>query len=244
MTKDFVEAVEKAFRAPHAIDIGGQKHLVVPDGFMRENVEQPAPMPATLVVHTLTGVVDYVVENRDKLKLEELVVQVVDATTVVVHGALTERWQQRATYLRANHRGPGGFKFGTFMPLEEAVIGLNVHFTDGGHRDTLLKLLSNVRGGCVRTAEDDGFSQAVTVKQDVGVAAVEIKNPFTLAPFRTFSELAQPASPFVLRLRDGEPLPTVAIYEADAGAWMLQAISAAATFLREKLAAKGVVVIA
>jgi len=53
-------------------------------------------------------------------------------------------------------------------------------------------------------------------------------NPIRLRPYRTFREIEQPASLFVLRLqkgRDGE-LPRAALFEADGGQWKLEACQA------------------
>jgi len=51
-----------------------------------------------------------------------------------------------------------------------------------------------------------------------GVAAVEninLPNTVTLKPFRTFAEVSQPESEFVLRLKEGN---RVGLFEADGGA--------------------------
>lgn len=62
-------------------------------------------------------------------------------------------------------------------------------------------------------------------------------NPVYLAPYRTFREVTQPLSPFVLRMKQGREggLPTVALFEADGGKWKLDAIAFIRDFLREKI---------
>lgn len=72
-----------------------------------------------------------------------------------------------------------------------------------------------------------------------GIARVEeisVPNPVFLAPFRTFREITQPLSPFVLRMKQGREggLPTVALFEADGGKWKLDAIQ----FIRDYLEGK------
>ena len=69
---------------------------------------------------------------------------------------------------------------------------------------------------------DDGVTQAVTVKK--GIAAVEnvtLPNPVTLRPYRTFTEVEQPASQFVFRAAEG---PEFMLVEADGGAWKHEAM--------------------
>lgn len=55
-----------------------------------------------------------------------------------------------------------------------------------------------------------------------------------LRPYRTFREVEQPASRFVLRLQSGQGdgMPKAALFEADGGAWRLTAIEAIARWLR------------
>lgn len=65
-----------------------------------------------------------------------------------------------------------------------------------------------------------GVRAGVTLK---GREAVD--NPFVLAPYRTFPEVTQPSSPYILRIRDVQnSLPTAMLVEADVGAWRLAAV--------------------
>jgi len=46
-----------------------------------------------------------------------------------------------------------------------------------------------------------------------------------LSPFRTFREIEQPESEFLLRIRlDANENPTVALFEADGSAWSIKAM--------------------
>ena len=61
---------------------------------------------------------------------------------------------------------------------------------------------------------------------------VQVKPRVTLRPFRTFLEVAQPESEFILRLNDrGE----VNLIGADGGAWKLEAVRNIAAYFEEKL---------
>jgi hypothetical protein len=63
----------------------------------------------------------------------------------------------------------------------------------------------------------------------------EVKNPVMLQPYRTFREVGQPQSEFLVRLQSGEKLPTVAVFEADGGSWQVEAIQKIVRFLRDGL---------
>ncbi|MCP8859456.1 hypothetical protein LBW12_05385 [Latilactobacillus curvatus] len=77
------------------------------------------------------------------------------------------------------------------------------------------------------------MSQAVTIKTGVAsVDQVKVPNPVGLAPYRTFNEVTQPTSNFVFRMREGMKS---AIFEADGGAWKLEAMSNVKDFLTRNL---------
>lgn len=66
----------------------------------------------------------------------------------------------------------------------------------------------------------------------------------TLAPFRTFTEVPQPESPFIFRAKDAgaEAIPLLALFECDGGKWQTQAMESIKKFLDD--AKTGVPVIA
>ncbi|MDF9627266.1 hypothetical protein P5775_32030, partial [Bacillus cereus] len=86
----------------------------------------------------------------------------------------------------------------------------------------------------VKEIGDDGVSQAVTVK--TGVASrgnAKVPNPVQLSPYRTFVEVKQPESKFVFRMREGA---RCGLFEADGGAWKLEAMNNIKEYLNEALA--------
>lgn len=66
----------------------------------------------------------------------------------------------------------------------------------------MLKVVGNIQEDNVKNVEDDGISQAVVAK--IGVASVgnvEVPNPVSHVPFRTFVEVNQPVS--IFRMKNG-----------------------------------------
>ena len=85
----------------------------------------------------------------------------------------------------------------------------------------------------VANLSDNGFSQTVAARSGVAsVAEVELPNPIRLRPYRTFLEINQPESLFVVRARQGKPLPEFSVHLADAGLWKLMAIEAIKDFFK------------
>ena len=99
----------------------------------------------------------------------------------------------------------------------------------------VVDVISNIREEQVKQSQDNGLAQTVTARVNVAIAdAVEVPRTVTLAPYRTFREIQQPHSQFVLRLtaKPGE-LPQVGLFEADGGMWKNDAIENIMAYLQE-----------
>lgn len=193
-------------------------------------VKEPVAEP--LVVHNLTGLVDYLNSNYDKLN--PVLVQVEGPTEVNVYSTFS-RDRRRNHYLHVNALLPS-IPFGRFMDLESFNILLQSCFVPNEDRAKVLRIVGNIKEETVKTFGDDGVSQQVTAK--TGVATVEnvvVPNPVRLKPFRTFVEIMQPESEFVFRMRSG---PEAALIEADGGAWKLEAIQRIKDYLTKALKKK------
>lgn len=93
---------------------------------------------------------------------------------------------------------------------------------------SMLAVVGNMTGENTTTNSDDGITQQVAVKAGIHLQGrKDIQNPINLKPFRTFREVEQPESPFVLRVRQSREgqVPSCALFEADGGAWKLVAMN-------------------
>ena len=69
-------------------------------------------------------------------------------------------------------------------------------------------------------------------------------NPCVLRPIRTFTEVKQPKSAFVFRMEQGSnETVNAALFEADGGAWKIEAMENIKDYLRAELKDTGVKVI-
>lgn len=185
---------------------------------------KPGPSAKTLTVATLGAVRDYLGANKDQIDLAHVVVHVVSPNAVHVLGPLDARSRTRETFVAAGADDATAGFLGKFMSLEEFVVGLQIRFADVDDRKRLLALLSNVKHETVKTALDDGVTQVVQARAGVAlISDVAVPNPVLLTGFRTFRDVVQPSSLFVLRVQAGRVggLPEVGLFEADGGAWRL-----------------------
>lgn len=190
------------------------------------------PLATALPVSTLTGLVDFVTANPVKDSL----LHVANYHQVAYLGAIQGANRKREQWIDANCGAPA-FRFGQFMPHAEFMIGIQSQFLDFGDRAKVMKTVGTIKDQATKTSNDDGITQQVTASAGVALSQdVALPNPVMLKPYRTFCEIEQPPSQFVLRVQAGKngALPEIALFEADGGRWKHEAILS----IREYLAAK------
>lgn len=121
-----------------------------------------------------------------------------------------------------------------FREYGKAVIELRSRFAPGEGVNYLLDMLSRINKESSVTSADNGVSQVVEARQGVSMKAhVAVKPIVALRPYRTFQEVEQPESEFLLRL-DGDG--RVGLFEADGGMWKLKARQTVKEYFEEALA--------
>ena len=124
------------------------------------------------------------------------------------------------------------------VDYEMAIIRLRSLFVQdaGDDLDYLLDLLGSISRESAVSSSDNGVSQTVEARQGVALkTTVRVKPRVRLTPYRTFLEVEQPTSEFLLRLdKDGR----VGLLGADGGVWQIAARQAVADYLEEELASE------
>ncbi len=220
ISDNLIETIQQAVR-PQLIEVDGEQFTSQPVYPLPQPYTFKDPAPEPLRFRSLTALVDYVngpftVEAQDV----NYFLHVHGPTSVTLDAHLSGAAEQRDRYATAQYEEGTTFKFGDFVPSELFIIQVQAQFVDTEHRAALLRLVGNIKDSIVKQVADDGVTQGVTAK--VGIVRAEdvpVPNPVWLSPRRTFTEIEQPASPFVVRLRSREPLPECALFEADGAAW-------------------------
>ena len=121
-----------------------------------------------------------------------------------------------------------------FRGREVAPIELRSLFIPNEGTAYLLDLLSRMTDENSVTTRDNGVTQQVEAKQGVSLnMLVDIKPRVQLQPFRTFLEIAQPESEFLIRV---DPQEGIGFFEADGGIWKLEAKKNIADYFNTHLA--------
>lgn len=231
-----------AEEAVQVLDINGEKWTAYKGRL--ERVKPPHPeKPDVFKAFSLSGLVDFIKADVDRIFENGVphIVRVVSPKRVEVLSPMIGPYHERFIEAECDALVPD-IPFGRFQGVDEFQIMLQSRFEDSANRALVLQLSGSLRTEQENKIADDGVSQKVTIKRGVATADdVTVKNPVVLKPLRTFYEVAQPESPFILRFNENA---NAALFEGDGGAWKLRAVENIRAWLAGKLEGCNVVVIA
>ena len=189
------------------------------------------PRVKTLELTTLNSLVKLIQEESIDY-ITPLIVQVSSYDAVEVFAGIQAADRKRENPYRCKAETIR-IQFDQKLDYESMMIALKSKFVQTSELLELVKLLGSITEQNSAQVSDDGFSQNVVVRKGIALKDNKTINPIVkLKPYRTFAEIDQPESEFLLRLSDGA---NVALYEADGGAWKLEARKRIADYLREAL---------
>lgn len=225
MLKEFVQYLLELKR-PETVEIEGRTYSTRSLNLINEG--KPSVEPFT--VRNLSGLVDYIKSEFDND--DKLIIHIESPTEVNVFDAIDSRGDRR-TYIRAEAMLPN-IIYNSFLDRESFNVQLQSCFVDSEDKTHLLELISTIVEDEGVTMTDDGISQKVVVKQGVSTNTnAKTKSAYALKPYRTFVEVVQPYSEFILRLQKGA---RAALFAADGGAWELTAIHNIRDYFQAQLA--------
>ena len=196
------------------------------------------PTASPIRMNTLSSLVDYINGCAEDYIGQKMIVHIQSPTRVCLYSALNAE-RERECLAEVTAQTPD-FRFDNFTEHETFCISVQSKFADSKDRALLLRFAGTVEAGTVAEYGDDGISQKATIK--TGIASkgdALVPNRVCLAPFRTFTEVAQPCSEFVFRMKqNGSNDIYCALFEADGGAWKNDAMTEIHRYLSEALADK------
>lgn len=245
MEKDLtVQVIEKieSLAAPQLVEVDGEKYSKTQ--LYRVHF---TPHIVCSTIGTLTGLVDYLRNDPDKIMSYNPIIHIMSPHEVSLksnYSGETASDLVREHYVTAVFR-PRGFAFGQYMAQEDFIIGLMTRFSDSSERADLLSLVGNLTDVSQVKSDDTGVTQMVESKTGIHVRGETVVKPiWNLRPFRTFLEVIQPESSFLLRVRKGSMGPEIALFEADGGMWELEAIQNIAAHLRAEFSDEEITILA
>lgn len=190
------------------------------------------PRVPTLVFHTLDGLI-YALKAEYQNFNGPILIDVNDEENITVFSAISDIDRQREMPYKVRAEVVD-IPFDRKLDYETMMITLKSKFVDTPELRDLVQLLGTITEENNAMLSDDGFTQTVVVRKGIALKDNKAVNPIVkLKPYRTFCEVEQPESEFLIRLSEGG---YVALYEADGGAWKLQARRNVADYLKTALA--------
>ena len=206
-----------------------------------ESWRSPAAIAKPLEFHSLKGIVDYLASAHDPVDGHALVIDGPEGVRLI--GKLTSEFRQREVLATAAPYLSPGFPFGKYLDPETFIVAMQTGFEEDATTAMVMKLVGNITDEQVANFSDDGVTQQVTARAGIAkVANVEVPSRLILRPYRTFPEVQQPQSRYILRLKRGGEgaLPTAALHEVVDNRWKHDAIAAIELCLRTLLDKAGV----
>ena len=231
MLKEFIEHIQSTTK-PQIFEKDGATFVVYAEEAphqLRPDIDHPDILP----LHSLDALVKLVRTEASKAETS-LYITISDHLTIRCFGQpQPDARFFRQVYYEARATDVPGFRDG-FREQEKAIIELRSRFAPGEGVDYLLDLLSRISKDSGVATTDNGVSQTVEARQGIALkATVQLRPRVPLRPFRTFQEVEQPESEFLLRM-DEEG--NIGLFEADGGMWKLTARQTVKAFLEAQLA--------
>jgi len=203
-------------------------------------IEQVYPVkeigPVALQLNFLDSLVTYLRTRTDFDHVgDALIIEIKSPTELALHTEMVGKFYERITPVTCTAL-VSQFPWGRFTDPEEFIIMAQSRFVETEDLAKIRAIVGNVKSEEVFHFSDDGISQQVTAKS--GIARVEnvvIPPRVKLAPYRTFVEVEQPESDFVFRAKKANELPHFALFEADGGAWRIEAMKRIKSYLEGEL---------
>lgn len=250
MPKDVIEylvevgrKIEKAEAGPIIKEIQGETYVFYRGQYERFDEMDSKPAPDTFRAYTLDGLITWIQEDVNHFfdGDEVCVVSVVSPTKIEVTTPSKGVNNRRHLLAVCEYEAPR-IDFNRYMDSEDFCIMMQTCFVEDENRDIVLQVARNLVEEQSEQTADDGISQRVVTKSGIqSIDTVTFRNPAILAPLRTYTEVRQPYSPFVVRFKEGKQ---AAIFQADGGKWKVEAVQNIGRYLADALVEQHVVVIA
>lgn len=235
MLKELFEHIQKTAQ-PVIHKEGETAFVVTASGIVEELIPTiDIPHPDTLPLHSLDALVKLVQTEAAKAAAPlYITITIPNHLTVRCFGQPDPNARCfRQVYYEAKATDVPGWGESVQMGFEEMQIALRTRFQETPDAIYAMKLLSDISTGSKVTFNNNGIATSVTAQKGVALQTNEAIRPIvTLRPYRTFQEVKQPESIFLIRVNERG----ISFTEADGGMWKLKARQTVKAFLEEQLA--------
>lgn len=225
MLEKFVDRIVK-LAAPTTYQIDGRTY----SSERLNRIDPPKYKPEKIYVTGLDSICK-LVHNEAKAVNRKIFIRVAAYNVVSVFSTYDDQYER--FYMYHCEADTPTVTTDRFMSYEKAVIELRSLYIPNDGTDYLLNLLRSISSESKVISTDNGITQTVEAKSGIALMQkVEVKPRVNLKPFRTFLEVEQPESRFLLRINNEG---NIGFFEADGGVWKLEATRNVADYFEEHL---------
>ena len=227
------EAIEKiaAMATPRLEPIGDSVFMIGPNG--AEELRPEMDRMTTITLSSLDALVKMVKTELGNSYYAPLFIQIPGHTKVIAFTPPDPKARElRLMPYEVRATDVPGWEAETLMGFEEAMIALRARFQETEDTTYALKLLSDITTGSKVTYNDNGIATSVVTQSGVALQRnANIRPIINLRPYRTFQEVEQPESRFLIRVTERG----IKFVEADGGMWKLAARQTIKEWLEKEL---------
>ena len=183
------------------------------------------PQNEEIKVSTLAGLMKFI----ESVDIEDLYfLRVANHGLVYLENQIHDKFGRVQRVAVCNAIEVNHFPYQKILDQVSFLINARCHFKKNMEDDLeyVLRLTSNLIASNVMEGSDDGLSQSVVIKKSqINKGPEDVRAIVRLTPYRTFHEVEQPTSEFLLRIHDNDDkFPSLSLHEADGGMWKIKAI--------------------
>lgn len=226
MLKQFAQFLSE-MKETKIFDVDGKKFT---NDLNLEEIIPHVDRPTVMTVTSLDAICK-LVRTEIERNVYPLFVCAEEYNKAVVYSTYRDDYTRDTLYM-AKADAPG-LQLG-WKSQQEMIISLQSLVIPTESSTELLNMLKSMTDESSITSRDNGVTQEVTVKSGVSLAkTVQVKPRVKLIPFRTFLEISQPESEYLVRVDKGNQ---IGLFEADGGIWKLEAKKNIAVYFERELA--------
>lgn len=238
-----IETIAKMARESRQVErltLDGREYLLSTDGngntYYKEIIKSDTTAyPECMRVNTLDAFINYVLSGIDNGEITDKLYINVTSPTRVVAQTPVNAYGRRKTIAEAARYNLRSFTFGQYNSFEGFVVSLQSQFVCTEERGQLLDSLKQMTQSNEVHTEENGISQTVVAKAGATLGSIQVSPIWRLSPFRTFTEIVQPDSLFLLRLKQSGESAEFALHETDGGVWAVTAMQEIKEYLSGRL---------
>ena len=230
MIKEAIEKIQELCNR-HTFNVEGETFCMDTEGNVAQ-VRRELDRIQNITLSSLDAMVAFV-KTEAICSNPQVYITIPDHRTVNCFTHPKEDLRKNREYLyTANATDVPGWGEKVALPFEEALIALRTRFQATPDTEYAQKLLSDITTGSKVTYNDNGVATSVVTKRGIDLQTnASIRPIISLRPYRTFQEVEQPASQFLIRINERN----ITFIEADGGMWKLAARNTIKQYLEKAL---------